>query len=111
MKIGQQPVDISVTTPSASNAAAQKAAQSSSAVATATASATQGARSAGVSVSVSAMARGLEKTDRNAPADVDNQKVQAVRAAIQDGSFKVDAEAIADKLLSNAQDMLPRVSR
>ena len=110
MKIGQ-PIDISVTTPSASNAAAQKAAQSTSAVATANASVTQGARSAGVAVSVSTMARGLEKTDRNASADVDNQKVQAVRAAIQDGSYKVDAEAIADKLLANAQEMLPRLSR
>lgn len=111
MKIGQQPVDISVSTPSASNAAAQKAAQSTSAVATATASATQGARSAGVAVSVSNMARSLEKTDRNATPDVDSQKVQSVRASIQDGTYKVDAEAIADKLLANAQDMLPRVSR
>jgi negative regulator of flagellin synthesis FlgM len=110
MKIGQ-PIDISVTTQSASNAAAQKATQSTSAVATATTTATQGARSAGVAVSVSTMARGLEKTDRNASADVDNQKVQAVRAAIQDGSYKVDAEAIADKLLANAQEMLPRLSR
>ena len=111
MKIGQQPIDIPVSTPSASNAAAQKAAQSTSAVATANASATQGSRSAGVAVSMSTMARSLEKTDRNLSPDVDNQKVQAVRAAIQDGSYKVDAEAIADKLLANAQDMLPRVSR
>ena len=110
MKIGQ-PIDIPASTQSASNASAQKAAQSASPVANATATATQSTRSAGVAVSVSTMARGLEKVDRNAPPEVDNQKVQAVRAAIQDGSYKVDAEAIADKLLSNAQDMLPRVSR
>ena len=110
MKIGQ-PIDIPVSTSAASNASAQKAAQSANPVANATTSATQSARSAGVAVSVSTMARGLEKVDRNAPPDVDKQKVQAVRAAIQDGSYKVDAEAIADKLLANAQDMLPRVSR
>jgi len=110
MKIGQ-PIDIPVTPSAVSNAQAQKAAQSTSAAATANASANQNVRSAGVAVSVSTMARGLEKTDRNASADVDMQKVQSVRAAIQDGSYKVDAEAIADKLLSNAQDMLPRVSR
>lgn len=110
MKIGQ-PIDLPVTPSSVSNAAAQKAAQSPNAAATANASANQSARSAGVAVSMSSMARGLEKIDRNAQADVDMQKVQSVRAAIQDGSYKVDAEAIADKLLANAQDMLPRVTR
>jgi negative regulator of flagellin synthesis FlgM len=110
MKIGQ-PIDIPVTPTSVSNAQAQKAAQSTNAVATANASATQSARSPGVAVSMSSMARGLDKMDRNTQADVDTQKVQTVRAAIQDGSYKVDAEAIADKLLANAQDMLPRVNR
>jgi negative regulator of flagellin synthesis FlgM len=110
MKIGQ-PIDIPLSTPGASNAPAQKAAQSANSAASASTSASQGARSAGVAVSVSTMARGLEKVDRNAPPDVDKLKVQAVRAAIQDGTYKVDAEAIAGKLLSNAQDMLPRVSR
>jgi len=31
-----------------------------------------------------------------------------VRAAIADGSFKVDSGAIADKLLANAQEFLSR---
>ena len=35
-------------------------------------------------------------------------KVKAVRAAIEKGEFSVDAEAIADKLLSNAQEILSR---
>lgn len=35
-----------------------------------------------------------------------SEKVGAMRAAIADGSFKVNAEAIADKLLSNAAEML-----
>ena len=35
-------------------------------------------------------------------------KVKAVRAAIEKGTFSVDAEAIADKMLSNAQEILAR---
>ena len=38
----------------------------------------------------------------------DASKVKAVRAAIEKGTFSVDAEAIADKMLSNAQEILAR---
>jgi negative regulator of flagellin synthesis FlgM len=34
-----------------------------------------------------------------------------VKAAIQDGTFTVNAEAIADKLLANAQELLNRTSQ
>ena len=37
---------------------------------------------------------------------MDMTKVNAMRDAIRQGTFKVDAEAIADKLLGNAQEML-----
>ena len=40
--------------------------------------------------------------------DFDAGKVKAVRAAIEKGEFSVDAEAIADKMLSNAQEILTR---
>ena len=33
-------------------------------------------------------------------------KVEAMKASIADGSFQVNAEAIADKMLSNAAEML-----
>lgn len=36
----------------------------------------------------------------------DAQKVERLAAAIRDGSFRVDAEAIADKLIAGAHDML-----
>ena len=36
----------------------------------------------------------------------DTKKVDEIKAAIADGSYKVDAGAIADKLLANAQEML-----
>ncbi|KAA5551593.1 flagellar biosynthesis anti-sigma factor FlgM, partial [Pseudomonas aeruginosa] len=37
---------------------------------------------------------------------VDMAKVNAMRAAIANGSFKVDASAIADKLLTNTVELL-----
>ena len=88
--------------------ATQKAGLPANAAATANANATKSARSAGVSVTVSTQARELEKTDSSGQADVDMQKVAAVRTAMQEGTYVVNPEAIADKLLSNAQEMLNR---
>jgi negative regulator of flagellin synthesis FlgM len=75
---------------------------------TANANATQGSRSAGVAVTVSTLARTLAASRSDETADVDTEKVDSVRAAIQDGTYKVNPEAIADKLLANAQEMLNR---
>jgi negative regulator of flagellin synthesis FlgM len=38
--------------------------------------------------------------------DFDAEKVQRISAAIADGSYKINADAIADKLISNAQELL-----
>lgn len=38
----------------------------------------------------------------------DAAKVERVKQAIEDGSYKVNAEAIADKLIANAQEVLGR---
>lgn len=65
-------------------------------------------QSAGVAVTVSTLARTLVETHRGEAAEVDAEKVNAVRAAIQQGAYKVNAEAIADKLLANAQEVLKR---
>jgi negative regulator of flagellin synthesis FlgM len=35
-------------------------------------------------------------------------KVERIAAAIRDGSFKVNADVIADKLIANAQELLGR---
>ncbi len=43
--------------------------------------------------------------------DVDMAKVNAVRAAIEQGTYVVNPGAIADKLLANAQEMLSRTPR
>ena len=61
---------------------------------------------AAASVSVSTLARTLEQSGRSVGADFDARKVADIRAAIKGGTYKINPEAIADKLLSNAQEML-----
>lgn len=41
-----------------------------------------------------------------ANADFDAEKVSRIAQAIRDGKFTVNAEAIADKLISNAKELL-----
>jgi len=41
----------------------------------------------------------------------DTQKVQRISDAIRDGKFQVNPEAIADKLISNAQELLGNVTK
>ena len=59
---------------------------------------------AGVTVTLSSSAQSLSGSSGS---DVFNsEKVEAMKQAIADGSFQVNAEAIADKMLSNAAEML-----
>lgn len=44
-------------------------------------------------------------------ADFDSAKVERISQAIDDGSYKVNAEVIADKLIANAQELLGKVQR
>ena len=63
--------------------------------------------SAGVPVTLSKAAQGLDNAAR-VQGDFDAGKVKAVRAAIENGTFKVDAEVVADKMLANSQEFLSR---
>lgn len=63
---------------------------------------------AGVGVTMSEQARRLEQTRAADGSDIDMDKVNAVRLAIENGSYVANAEAIADKLLANAREMLNR---
>lgn len=67
-----------------------------------------GSPSAGVAVTVSTLARTLAAAHADEAPEIDAEKVSSVRAAIQQGTYKVNAEAIADKLLANAQEILKR---
>lgn len=44
-------------------------------------------------------------------AEFDAAKVERMSRAIADGSYQVNAEAIADKLIANAQEALGKVQR
>jgi negative regulator of flagellin synthesis FlgM len=107
MKIGQ-PSDIPAALPPTTPAGVAKPGPATGAVASANANAAKSTRSTGVAVSVSQQARALEKSAADVATDIDTQKIAAVRSAIQDGTYVVNPEAIADKLLANAQEMLQR---
>ena len=46
--------------------------------------------------------------DEAGRADFDQAKVERIAQAIRDGRFQVNAEVIADKLIANAQELLPK---
>lgn len=111
MKIGQ-PSDNPIPVSSNATSAPPKGGQSPAATATATATATaaKNAQSAGVAVTVSTLARSLGADKASEASVIDAKKVASVRSAIEQGTFVVNAEAIADKLLANAQEMLNRTT-
>ena len=65
------------------------------------------APAAGVPVTVSTAVRALDPAQRYSGV-FDSGKVKAVREAIDNGTFSVDAEAVADKLLAGAQEIIVR---
>jgi len=103
MKIGQ-PSDNPIPVSSNATPAPPKGGQSP----TATATAASNAQSEGVAVTVSTLARSLGATKAGDASVIDAKKVASVRSAIEQGTYVVNAEAIADKLLANAQEMLKR---
>jgi len=46
-----------------------------------------------------------------ASAEFDAEKVARISKAIEDGTFKVNPEAVADKLIANAQELLSQKPR
>ncbi|AVS81405.1 MULTISPECIES: flagellar biosynthesis anti-sigma factor FlgM [Paracidovorax] len=106
MKISQNPELPNSLTQQVQAAKQQaKAAAPAPAAEEATKTATTVATSGGTPVTFSSAAKALDPSLRSS-ADFDANKVKAVRAAIDKGTFKVDADAIAGKLLSNAQEII-----
>ena len=60
----------------------------------------------GVSVSVSVESAALDKPESSTSGDIDMAKVNTMKAAIRNGTFTVNPQVIADKMLSNAQEMI-----
>ncbi len=65
------------------------------------------AATSGTSVSLSAAASAASGAVSGS-ADVDMEKVRQVQAALAQGTYRVNPEAIADELIASAQSFLPR---
>jgi len=102
MKIGQKP-----ELPTAAlQAAAKQATKTTGPAAEEAAKSTQVATSsAGVPVSFSSSAKALEPAGRSTT-EFNAKTVQEMRDAIANGTFSVNAQAIADKLLANTGEIL-----
>ena len=96
MKIG--PLE---SKPSATPVAAERKAQGTTAAA---------GGSAEPSAKVELSSAAMLSTD-SADGSFDTEKVKRIAAAIRDGQFEINAEAIADKLIANAQELLGKTSR
>lgn len=103
MKIGS-PADKAPAVPAASTGRTQ------SGDAAATAAPAKGAAEPSTQVEISTAATALLSGAKGSTPEFDADKVARVSAAIADGSFKVNHAAIADKLISNAQELLTKAS-
>ncbi|MGB3450621.1 MAG: flagellar biosynthesis anti-sigma factor FlgM [Giesbergeria sp.] len=105
MKIGQKPeLPGALAQAAPAKQQAKAAAQAAGGLA---ASASSAVASAGVPVTFSSATKSLDQASRN-QGDFDAGKVKAVRSAIESGSFKVNAEVVADKMLANSQEFFSR---
>jgi len=101
MKIGN-PADKPVAPPVAGTQAA-----AAEATKTAQVAASPGAADPSATVALSSTASTL--LSGSGPGEFDAAKVAQMSEAIANGTFKVNPEAIADKLIANAQELLAKV--
>ncbi len=103
MKIGQNPSNPTAA-PAAEAAKANTATSSSTSTATASATAIAGTADASAKIALSSEASSL--IQGGSSAEFDAEKVSRISQSIDGGTFKINAEVIADKLISNAQELL-----
>jgi negative regulator of flagellin synthesis FlgM len=108
MKIGN-PADKPAAATPGHAAAADATAKAATAVAPGIVAATPVAPDPSAKVELSSTASTLLSGGSNA--EFDAGKVARISQAIADGSFKVNADVIADKLIANAQELLSKVQR
>ena len=114
MKIGPspdhptpKPVTTGAQAPSdATRAAAATASASAPAAANLPANDANGNASASASATIALSSTAASLLSSGVNAEFDAEKVASISAAIDNGSFKINPEAIADKLISNAQELL-----
>jgi len=105
MKIGQ-PADKPL--PAAASGAAAPASADAAKTA-AVAGHAQGASTVDASATVALSSTASTLLSGGTSTEFDADKVARVGQAIADGTFKINPEAIADKLIANAQELLTKV--
>ena len=103
MKVGQN-TNVEMLAAKLQQNATQHAQQSKSGTASEVVQQIRG-NAAGVPVTVSNSARSLDANSKTS-GDIDMAKVNAIRAAIANGTFKVNASVVADKMLVDASALL-----
>lgn len=103
MKVGQN-TNIEMLAAKVKQNTTQQAQQSKSGTAGEVVQQTR-ANAGGVPVTVSNSVRSLDQNSR-ASADVDMDKVKVIREAIANGTFKMNASVIAEKMLVDAAGLL-----
>lgn len=102
MKIGNTSAPAGINPTGAATTSSRPAGEGGAVQGTASANKADGS----ATVELSSTARALMEA---ADGSFDAQKVEQVRQSISDGTYKINADAIADKLIANAREVLGKV--
>ena len=110
MKIGN-PADTSAATALTPSRAAASDADKTASAAIAPVAQAAGGVEASAQVALSNTASALRSGVADVSGEFDAGKVDRIGQAIANGTFKVNPEVIADKLIANAQELLSKTTR
>lgn len=109
MKIGNSPESMAATAVGTERPGAAEAGRGQAAASKAAVAGGKNAPEASAQIQLSSTASTL-LSGVSEEGSFDTDKVQRIAQAMSDGKFKVNAEAVADKLIANAQEMLSRLA-